>query len=92
MVGPRMYIASITLRRIKSNYSHGSIQEPMPSVIGATEMDNYADTCCLGQNFVVLSYTHRMGEVFAYDDTLPSTTVPIVSGATAYTSPELGTT
>ena len=50
-------------------------------------MDTNADTCCLGQNFVVLQYTQRTAEVFAYDDSLGSKTILIVSGATAYTCP-----
>lgn len=55
--------------------------------MGNNEMDSNADTCCLGQNFVILQYTQRIAEVFAYDDSLGSKTIPIVSGATAYTCP-----
>ena len=76
----------------KAKAGDPKVQEPRPGTIGVNESDTNADTCCLGQNFIPLSYTQRMAEVFAYDQALPSTTVPIVSGATAYTSPENGTT
>lgn len=55
-------------------------------------MDSNADTCCLGTNFVILEYTQRVAEVYAYDKDLPPTTVPIVSGATAFDCPLTGTT
>ena len=51
------------------------------------EMDTNADTTCIGMNFVILSYTQRVAQVFAYDPSLPPTEVPIVSGATAYDCP-----
>ena len=61
-------------------------------MIGNIEMDSNADTCVLGQNFIVTSYSQRSAEVYAYDKDLPSTVVPIVSGATAYTCPTSGHT
>ena len=50
-------------------------------------MDTNADTCCLGQNFVILQYTQGIAEVYAYDDSLGLKTIPIVSGVTAYDCP-----
>ena len=41
---------------------------------------------------MILQYTSRTAEVYAYDPTLPVTTVPIVSGATAYDCPYSGIT
>ncbi|CAJ1936118.1 unnamed protein product [Cylindrotheca closterium] len=55
-------------------------------------MDTNADTCCLGKNFVIMSYTPRLANVYAYDPALPPTNVPIVSGATAYDCPQSGNT
>ena len=78
-------IASIKVRTIATNNSGERVSEPRPGVQANVEMDSNADTCCLGQNFVVLHYTQRAAEVYAYDETLPSINVPIVSGATAYT-------
>ena len=49
------------------------------------ESDTNADTCCLGMNFTVLSYTSRTVNVYPYDDSYtPITNVPIVIGATTY--------
>ena len=75
------------MRRIAANNSRDQVYQPLPGTDGDNESDSNADTCCLGQNYVVLHFTQRMAEVFAYDENLPSTTVPIVSGATAYTHP-----
>ena len=55
-------------------------------------MDTNADTCCLGKNFIIMSYTPRSADVYAYDPALPPTNVPIVSGATAYDCPQTGNT
>jgi hypothetical protein len=52
------------------------------------ESDSNADTCCLGCNFIVLHYTQRKADVYAYDSNYaPITNVPIVTGATAWTDP-----
>ena len=56
--------------------------------MGTNESDSNADTCCLGTNFIVLSYTQRTADVYAYDATYaPMSNVPIVTGATAWTDP-----
>ena len=75
------------MRRIAASNSRGQVHQPTPGTDGDNESDSNADTCCLGQNYVVLQFTQRMAEVFAFDENLPSNTVPIVSGATAYTCP-----
>lgn len=60
---------------------------------GDNECDTNADTCCLGTNFIVLSYTSRTADVYPYDKSYqPITNVPIVSGATAYDDIKTGTT
>lgn len=52
------------------------------------EADTNADTCCLGSNFTVLSYTNRTADVYPYDASYePVKSVPIVSGATTYHHP-----
>ena len=56
-------------------------------------MDSHADTCVFGPNFVILAYTGRECDVYAYSSTLDAVTgVQIVSGATAWTHPETGET
>ena len=52
------------------------------------ETDSNADTCCLGTNFVINSYTGRSADVYPYENAYkPITNVPIVAVATAYDDP-----
>ena len=53
------------------------------------EADSNTDTCCLGVNFVVISYTSHTADVYPYDTSYyePVKNVPIVSGATTYHHP-----
>ena len=68
-------------------------QQPGPNVYSANECDSNADTCCLGSNFVILSYTNRSADVYPYDKSYePVANVPIVSGATAYDCPTTNNT
>ena len=56
-----------------------------PGAMAFNESDSNADTCCLGMNITVLSYTNRTADVYPYDDSYtPITNVPIVTGATTY--------
>ena len=78
-----------TIRRIGSVSANH--RQPEPGVSAANECDTNADTCCLGKNFVVLEYTTRTADVYAYDkDIAPLNDVPIVSGATAWNDPASG--
>ena len=59
-----------------------------PGTIARNEADTNADTCCLGTNFTVLSYTSRTADVYPYDPSYePVRSVPIVTGATTYHHP-----
>ena len=59
-----------------------------PGTTAMNEADSNADTCCLGINFVVLSYTNRTADVYPYDTTYePMKDIPIVSGATTFHHP-----
>ena len=61
---------------------------PKPDITARNECDTNAETCCLGENFVILEYTRRTADVYAYDKSLkPMEGVPIVSGATAWDDP-----
>lgn len=81
--------AAVTTEETKTNKP----QEPLPNTVAANEADSNADTCCLGQNFVVLQYTNRVADVYAYNKSLkPVQNVPIVSGATAYDCPKTRST
>ena len=88
-------IAAVTIatRSIASatNFSENA-QEPRPGTKAYVEWDSNADTCCLGENFTILSYSQRIAEVFPYDQTMPSVKVPIVTRETAYACPETGET
>ena len=69
------------------------MQEPPPNTTANNECDTNADTCCLGTNFIVLACTNRVADVYAYDKSVaPVTSVPIVTGATAYEDPDTGRT
>lgn len=67
--------------------------DPVAGTLAWNECDTNADTCCLGQNFVVLEYTQRIADVYSYDKSIkPIENVPIVSGATAWDDHSTGTT
>ena len=73
-------------RRIKSAYKKNDVSIPPPNVTAPNETDTNADTCCLGQNFVITSYTSRTADVYPYDSSYkPIQNIPIVTGATAWT-------
>ena len=76
----------ITVKRIISTVSNSnSHSEPDAGIMAANECDTNADTCCLGKNFVILEFTQRAADVYAYiKDIAPIVGVPIVSGATAW--------
>jgi hypothetical protein len=60
---------------------------PTETVPSTSEMDTHADTCVLGPNFIILHYTGRECDVSPYTDVYDSVkSVPIVSGATAWTA------
>ena len=72
-------------KRIISNIL-STVEEPRPGIAAFNEADTNADTCCLGTNFIPLSFTQRVADVFPYDESAePITNVPIVTGATAWT-------
>src|SRR6056300_1481681 len=88
-------ISSLKVKRTLSSMERHedlTVQEPTAGTIADVEWDSNADTCCLGCNFVVLNFIHRLAEVYPYDDKMPSTTVPIGSGATAYDCPDTNET
>ena len=80
-------------RRIKSAYKKHDVDIPLPNVTAPNEADTNADTCCLGQNFVITSYMSRTADVYPYDSSYkPIQNIPIVSGATAWTDAANGVT
>ena len=63
------------------------------TIYNRMELDSHADTVVLGNNCLVLNYTNRECDVAPYTDTYQAIfNVPIVTGATAYTSPTTGDT
>ena len=63
------------------------------TVAGNIELDTHADTCVLGQNFVVLHYTGRVTDVYGYSKELGAIRdIPIVTGATAVQNSVTGDT
>ena len=71
-----------TIRRI--GYVSANHEQPEPGVSATNECDTNADTCCLARNFVVLEYTTRTADLYAYDKEIaPLNNVTIVSGETA---------
>ena len=84
------------LSRILSSIRHPAAsnakREPpsFPSE-GHIELHSHADTIVLGANCVILSHTGQSWEVTPYSDTYDEITdVPVVTGATLWTSPHDG--
>ena len=60
-------------------------QHPEPGISAENACNTNADTFCLGTNFIVLEYTTRTTDVYAYDKEIALlNNVPIVSGSTAW--------
>ena len=84
------------LSRILSSIRHpaASNAKRKPSLLppeGRIELDSHADTIILGANCVILSHTGQSCEVMPYSDTYDAITdVPVVTGATLWTSPHDG--
>ena len=58
---------------------------------GCIELDSHADTIVLGTNCILTSRTGQSCEVMSYSDTYDAITdVPVVTGATFWTSPHDG--
>ena len=58
---------------------------------GRIELNSHADTIVLGANCIILSHTGQSFEVMPYSDTYDTITdVPVVTGATLWTSPHDG--
>ena len=56
-------------------------------------MDTHADTCVLGKNFIPLTYTDRICDVYPYSRDYDAVgAIPVVTGATAYTDQVTGET
>ena len=53
--------------RHKSSYVVREVHGPLPNTQAVNKSDTNLDTCCLGWNFVVLSYTKCTVDVFPYD-------------------------
>ena len=89
----RNIVAVTTKRVISYSKVQAKFSEPPDGTIANNEADSNADTCCLGTNFKILSYTNKTADVYPYDSTYePIANVPIVTGATAYTDPDTGRT
>ena len=63
------------------------------TLTGRLEMDSHADTCVLGQNFVIMEYSGRVCDVYPYSQEYQAIKdIPIVRGATAVQDQETGET
>ena len=96
--GHSSIMAVHTSRRVSSSLTkrqHAFVVEEPPAgkLSRKNESDSNADTCCLGNNFLVLSMTSKTADVYPYDNSYaPLRNVPIVSGGTAYDDPDSGLT
>ena len=71
--------------RIRIGSVSENCQQPEPGISTANKFNINADTCCLGRKFIVLEYTTRTADVYAYDKEIyPLNNVSIVSVATAW--------
>ena len=84
------------LSRIVSSVRHPAAAKAKrrPTLLpteGRIELDSHADTIVLGTNCIILSHTGQSCEVIPYSDTYDViTNVPVVTGATLWTSPHDG--
>ena len=62
------------------------VQQPM--TIAKAELDSHADTCCLGENCLVIHDTEQLVSVEPFDKKLGSQQVKIVTAAVAYDCPD----
>jgi hypothetical protein len=70
-----------------------SNQCPEDPIFGEVEMDTHADTCVLGNNFIILHHTGRECDVYPYTESYEGIKgVQIVTGATSWTSQVTGET
>jgi len=83
--GPRNMSAVKTSERRKG-VSVGKVEGLVKeSQVGTCELDNHADTCCLGSNFVPIKFTGKVCDVAPFlDDTPSHEGIQICSGATAF--------
>ena len=64
-----------------------------PNLDGNNEIDNHADTICVGANWMPLHYTGQVVDVGAYlPSYAPEPNIPIATAATAYDHPVTGDT
>ena len=83
----RTITAHISSMRRVSTRQLARVTKRETTVYNRMEMDSHADTVVLGQNCTILSYTGRECDVSPYTDSYEAIKgVPIVSGATAWTS------
>ena len=62
--------------------------DPAAGTLAVNQCDTNADTCCLEKNFVILEFTQRSANVYAYiKDIAPIEIVLIVSEATSCNDP-----
>ena len=62
--------------------------QPQPGTESANETDSDADTCCLGDNFMIREHTTEQVDVHACDQTIkPLSNAPVVSRAAAWDDP-----
>ena len=90
----RVSIMTSGLRRIKRTKTQNNeirATQVQEVVYSQMECDSHADTVVLGKNCIILYETARECEVMPYTDAYESIkAVPVVTGATGYTSPRTG--
>lgn len=75
-------------RYIKEFKKETFVEECNPGTMARNEVDSNADTCCLGNNLIVISYTNQTADIYLYDEfCVQIINVPIVSGVTTYHHP-----
>ena len=71
--------------KLKFNFIWCCLASIWPGTQSADETDSNADTCCLGNNFVILEHTIKQVDGCAHDKSIePLSNAPVVSGAAAW--------
>jgi hypothetical protein len=89
----RHIAAYVSSTRRMNTWDVSRVRNDGSTVYSRLELDSHADTIVLGRNCVILSYTGRECDVSPFTAAYNSiTNVPIVTGATAWTSQNTGVT
>ena len=86
-------VVSVMTKVSRVRHHDPSTSIPAEGAESTVEIDNHADTCCLGSNFIPLSFSGQVCSVSPFSDSYSAMQdVPVCTGATAWTDRDSGVT